>query len=314
MSLLDKKDELSYSYDGAKTMVININSPLYNMSKNHLSFAYFVCLLGSKELIGKYWIINKKKSIHIGRSYACDIQIQETSISKKHLYISKNRNNNIVIKDLNSTNGTCINDELIEPKTEIEITDNSTIKLGNIVFKFLDKGNAEIISVIENFKRSFKDALTGIGNKLMLDIRGKELFEQSVNYKTDLSIIIFDIDFFKKVNDVYGHLAGDFILKEVVVVVKSFFRSEDLLVRCGGEEFCIIIKAPSKIAIKSIELARQKIQEHVFEYKKDKIKITISAGVTQKTKTDKDIKIMYERADEFLYKSKNSGRNKTSSQ
>ncbi|MDE0119401.1 MAG: GGDEF domain-containing protein [Bdellovibrionales bacterium] len=299
----------SGSIERFETMVMNI-SPLY--AKDHDIYpACLVCLLGPEELIGRYWAIgNTKEVVIVGRSRTCDISIQELSLSKKHLIIRFDGIDKIFVKDQKSTNGTFINDKRIDACKEVELRDNSKVRMGNIVFKFLNKGNPEIVSVMESFEKAFYDSLTGVGNKLLFERRAKELFAQSKSYKTPLSFIIFDIDHFKKVNDTYGHLAGDFILKEVIQVSKSCFRSNDIITRCGGEEFCVIMQAEVNRARDVIEAVRKKIEGFVFSYKNQKIKVTISAGVACQQETDKGYKAIYERADQLLYKAKTTGRNK----
>ena len=300
----------SGSIERFETMVMNV-SPLYMKDQGISSPSYFVCLLGPDELLGRYWTINDKKEVmSIGRSRKCDIPIQELSISKEHLLVRVDETNRILIEDQKSTNGTFINDERIDAHKEVELEDNDKIKVGNIVFKFLDKGNPEITSMMERFEKAFYDALTGAGNKLLFERRAKELFSQSKLYKTDLSFIIFDIDHFKKVNDTYGHLAGDFVLKEIVKLSKFCFRSNDIIARCGGEEFCIIMQTEVNRAKDAIEAVRKKIGDSVFKYKDQEIKVTISAGVACHQKTDKDYNEIYERADQLLYKAKTTGRNK----
>ncbi|MDE0518476.1 MAG: GGDEF domain-containing protein [Bdellovibrionales bacterium] len=297
------------SIERFETMVMN-TSPLY-AKDHHTSPACLVCLLGPEELIGRYWTIgNTKEMVIVGRSRTCDIPIQELSISKKHIIIRVDETDKIFVKDKKSTNGTFIDDKRVEADIEVELKDNSKLKLGNIVFKFLNKGNPEIVSVMESFEKAFYDSLTGAGNKLLFERRAKELFAQSKSYQTPISFIIFDIDHFKKVNDTYGHLAGDFILKEVVKVSKSCFRSNDIVTRCGGEEFCVIMQVEVNRAKEAIEIIRKKIENFVFNYKGEKIKVTISAGVAHRQETDKGYKAIYERADQLLYKAKTTGRNK----
>ena len=268
---------ISQSLERSETVVVK--SPLYTMDQNSCiesMFSYLVCLLGPGELIGRYWKVDNK-NIVIGRNRKCDIFIQSLSISKKHLYL-RSDGSYFFVKDQQSTNGTFINDKQIKAQEEVKIQDNSKIKLGNIVFKFLYKGNPEIVSVIENFEKVSRDPLTGVGNKYLLDGRAKEIFIQSRQNNIPMSLIIFDIDHFKKVNDTYGHLAGDFILKEVVQLAKFYFRSGDLFVRCGGEEFCIIMQSLIDRAESAIENARKKLETQLFKYKEHEIKVTISAG------------------------------------
>ena len=298
------------SLEVSETIVVN--SPLYKMDQNrHIEYmsSYLVCLLGPEELVGRYWKIEDNKKIIIGRNRKCDISIQNLSISKKHLRL-RSDGFNFFVEDQKSTNGTFINDKQIKARKVIKLEDNSKVKLGNIVFKFLNKGNPEIISMIENFEKVSRDPLTGVGNKFMLDRRAKEIFTQSKTCNTPMSLIMFDIDHFKKVNDTYGHLAGDFILKEMVQLTKSCFRSNDLFIRCGGEEFCIIMQSLIDRAESAIENARKKLEAELFKYKEHNIKITISAGVTCQKRMDKRWREIYERADKLLYKAKTTGRNK----
>ena len=297
------------SMERFETMVM-CPSPLYG--KDHDTYpACIVCLLGPEELIGRYWSIgNIKEVLVVGRSRTCDISIQDLSLSKKHIIIRIDGIDKVFVTDQKSTNGTFINDKKIEPDREVELKDNNKVRMGNIVFKFLNKGNPEIVSVMDSFEKAFYDSLTGAGNKLLFERRAKELFAQSKSYKTPLSFIIFDIDHFKKVNDIYGHLAGDLILKEVVQVTKSCFRSNDIITRCGGEEFCVIMQTEVNRAKEAIEVVRTKIESSVFHYKDQEIKVTISAGVAYQEETDKGYNAIYERADQLLYKAKTTGRNK----
>ena len=270
-----------------------------------------VMIFGPETMIGSYWPISKPEII-IGRNWKSDICIRDPSISKDHLAVYSETNGKVSIKDLNSTNGTYINEQSIEPQTCVSPNDNDIIKLGNVGLKFLNKGNHEITSIIKTYQKSFFDMLTGVGNRSMLEVKSPELFHISKRTKTALSLILLDIDFFKKINDTYGHQAGDFILKQVGQMLRSNFRSDDILTRCGGEEFCIILRSKIDNVQKSIEKVRKTIEDHSFNYNDKDLKITISAGITERIKKDKNWKNMYERADQALYKSKNTGRNKVS--
>ena len=270
-----------------------------------------VMVFGPEAMIGNYWPINKSDII-IGRNWKSDICIRDPSISKEHLAVYSETNGKISIKDLNSTNGTYINEHIIESQTKVSLNDNDIIKLGNVGLKFLYRGNHEISSIIKNYQKSFFDMLTGVGNRFMLEVKSPELFHISKRTKTPLSLILFDIDFFKKINDTHGHQAGDFILKQVGQLLRSSFRSDDLLTRCGGEEFCVILQSKIDNAQKSIEKIRKTIEHQTFNYNDKNLKITLSAGITERVRKDKSWKNMYERADQALYKSKNTGRNKVS--
>ena len=297
---------------GDDKTVIARDTVLFNQIKLIESVpSNLVMIFGPEAMIGSYWPINKQEII-IGRNWRSDICIRDLSISKEHLAIYSETGGNISIKDLNSTNGTHVNEHSIKSQTSFSLNDNDLIKLGNVGLKFLSKGNHEISSIIKNYQKSFYDILTEVGNRSMLEVKSPEFFHISKRAKSPLSLALLDIDFFKKINDTYGHQAGDFILKQLGRTLCSSFRSDDLLTRCGGEEFCILLHSQITNAQKAIEKLRKTLKNQTFNYNGKKLKITISAGITERIKTDTNWKNMYERADRALYESKNTGRNKVS--
>jgi len=161
--------------------------------------------------------------------------------------------------------------------------------------------NEKILN-LEN--RVLIDPLTGVYNKeTMTDIVKETLKSQ------DFHLAIVDIDFFKKVNDTYGHLIGDYILRDMTQLIVSIIPKEDLFGRIGGEEFMFIIKETNKENIKAITMrVRKIIEEYEFVYDDVKLKITLSIGCTR-CQDDDDYKSIYKRADIGLYRAKHAGRN-----
>lgn len=151
------------------------------------------------------------------------------------------------------------------------------------------------------------DSLTQVFNrKKYYEIMEREI-ERTKRYDHPLSIIMFDIDHFKKVNDIYGHTAGDYVLLTLTQIVKENLRETDYLVRWGGEEFIII--AP-ETDLKEAEILAERNRKASEEYKYDHIgTITASFGVTQFTKDDNEDTVI-KRADEALYEAKRKGRNR----
>ena len=295
------------SVESSKTVVMD--RPIYKAQECDItSLPYLVCLMGPKEMMGHYWKLEKE--MIVGRSRICDIAINDLSISKKHLLFQVEENGKVFIEDKGSTNGTFINEKRVGIHTQTPLLDNSKVRFGNIVFKFLDKGNQEIISVLENYKKAFYDSLTGVGNRLFLEKKATELFQKSKKNKCPLSVVVFDIDHFKRINDTYGHPAGDLILKSTARLAQRGFRSMDIFARSGGEEFCVVMQASVERAKDAIEQVRQKLEREVFRHKDQDIRITLSAGVSALHKKDKGWKALYDRADRFLYEAKNAGRNK----
>ena len=300
---------LNDSIQESKTIIMEADH--INEKLKQAAYPSFVLILGPEHLVGRHWLINKPE-MSIGRSRRNHICIQEPSISKIHLYVEMSDNEKINVVDKNSTNGVSINNQLLDKKKIFKLDDNDQIKIGNVILKFLDRGNLEIFSIAKNFTRSFQDQLTKSGNRTLLECRAPELFKISKQQKYPLSVIVFDVDKFKNINDTYGHTAGDFILKEVARLAKSCFRPKDLFTRSGGEEFCVVLNSSLKRAFDAAENVRKKIAEYEFQFESHKIKLSISGGLSSYEDTDEKWSDIYERADKGLYQSKSSGRNKIS--
>lgn len=160
-------------------------------------------------------------------------------------------------------------------------------------------------------KLSYKDELTGLYNRRYFNDFMEFQISTHQRQNKPFSLIIFDIDFFKKINDSYGHLAGDFILKNFAEEVKKFIRKTDLVARIGGEEFVVVFPdTNSVIAKETIEKLRLRIEKMTFEFENQKINVTFSAGIVEFNKTFSDIQGLLDKADEALYKAKETGRNK----
>jgi diguanylate cyclase (GGDEF)-like protein len=155
-------------------------------------------------------------------------------------------------------------------------------------------------------KHAYVDSLTGIANRLRIDEElGKKLLE-ATHLGTPFSIIFFDIDYFKKVNDQFGHKIGDGVLKEFSDLINENLNNGSLFGRWGGEEFIIILNGTLEEAESMANLLRKKIEDHLFQHVGQ---ITASFGVTESKPFD-DIDRLLCRVDKGLYKSKDSGRNR----
>lgn len=159
-----------------------------------------------------------------------------------------------------------------------------------------------------------KDHLTGLNNVRHFDHIWNVHVQNVKENKEMVSLLMIDIDHFKKVNDTFGHPVGDKILKELGIILNNNVRSVDTVCRNGGEEFSVIL--PDCSNDKAIEIAeriRSAVEEHDFFISKtDKINITVSIGVANFPETN-DIDEMINKADACLYKAKRSGRNQVSS-
>lgn len=157
---------------------------------------------------------------------------------------------------------------------------------------------------------SLTDALTGLYNRRHFNAELEREFMRSKRYGGNLCIAIIDIDFFKKINDTYGHLCGDYVLKEVAYLILGNFRKTDMVFRYGGEEFVVIMTETSlENSLIPLERLRKTIENNNFIFKGEKIKVTISIGAeTNHTESTEEF---LNNADKALYQAKQSGRNQT---
>ncbi len=174
----------------------------------------------------------------------------------------------------------------------------------------IDRKNSEEKIIKLNKKLhalAHKDPLTGTQNRLAFMKAIEEEIERAKRYKTPLSIIMFDIDFFKKINDTYGHGIGDEVLKKLAETIEKNLRKTDKLFRIGGEEFIIILPNTN---IENAKIVAEKLRKAICKTDFGKPgRITISLGVTSFTKEDNEDSFL-DRVDKALYMAKNNGRNR----
>lgn len=274
-------------------------------------------LLYSGSASGKRFILDSERMV-IGRSGDVQILIDDNSVSRQHAEIIVFEEK-VSIKDLGSSNGTMINDEKINQQTILK--DQDLIRLGKMILKFYAHENLDLILHDKNYRAATVDSGTEIFNKQYLTDSLKAEVKFARMTKRPLSIIYYDLDFFKKVNDTYGHNAGDLVLKESASLVKSIIRKEDIQGRFGGEEFIILL--PNTELRKAVELAeriRQSLENHPFKLEIEdnhgkrtiSHKQTISLGVALFSEEMTEPTQLLEAADKKLYHSKHTGRNKVS--
>ncbi len=185
-------------------------------------------------------------------------------------------------------------------------------------FKYFDIMISELLAIFkmkyqytEKEFMSVLDGLTGLYNRRQFEIGLEQEHNRTKRHPSDFSLAILDIDFFKKVNDTYGHQYGDYVLKTVADLMKQSFRKTDLLYRYGGEELIMIMPETNiEGAIIPVQRLRRMVEEYDFEYNGVKAKVTVSIGLTmnyQKFATAADI---LKSADDALYEAKEGGRNR----
>lgn len=271
-----------------------------------------VLLAGPIGQMGKQWFLNKP-TMTVGRGPDSDIFVDDKSVSKTHCFLHV-QGQSVNIIDNGSTNGTEVQNQKLQANSPLGIKNNEQIKLGNVLFKFLEKGNIEAVAQQTVLDRSTIDALTEVHNRGAYEQKIDELFKRARLTETPLSIVVFDIDFFKKINDTQGHPGGDYVLKELASVVqKQLIRQNDFFARIGGEEFALLMAGcPLKRAVEIAERIRTTIERHPFMFNNVQIPVTISSGVATLESEMITTKLLFEKADQALYVSKQTGRNKVS--
>ena len=233
----------------------------------------FVVFYGQN--IGRRYFMNKPQQI-IGRSDTAHLQVDQDSVSRQHVQITTNQGRSW-LRDLGSTNGTFVNNLRVE---DVELRDGDLIRVGQTIFKYLSGSNIESKYHEEIYRLSTIDGLTETYNKrFFLDSLEREL-NRAQRYGRGVSLVLFDIDHFKKINDSHGHLAGDYVLRELAHLVAQNLRRQDILARYGGEEFAIIlpeIDTPGSTLV--CEKLRGLTEQYPFVFGSESIPVTVSLGI-----------------------------------
>lgn len=269
-----------------------------------------VVLLGPQGYVGKQFPLTQTEYV-VGRSIDCSIQLDDKSVSRNHARLIV-MGSEVTIIDLGSANKTVVNGNVLQSMNPFRLKNNDQIKAGNVILKFLEKGNIEAFTNRELNEKAAKDALTGAHTKGALLDRAPELIKRSDVLTEELSLIVLDIDHFKRINDQYGHPAGDYVLKVLSdIIMNKMVRAHDFFARYGGEEFVILLSGTSlKAANEVAERIRATIEGTEFIFEAKNIPVTVSLGVAVRRSDEHDWEDFFKRGDTALYRSKQSGRNK----
>jgi len=261
-------------------------------------------LMGIRHLLGE-------KPIVIGRGEDCDIRILDNSVSRRHARV-EHLDEGFFVLDMQSTNGTFVNDAVSKEGTPILLKDGDYLRVGNCIYRFLAGGNVEAEYHEEIYRLTIIDALTQIYNqRYLLEFLEREVLRTS-RHGRPLSLLIFDIDRFKSINDEMGHLVGDYTLRELAACVRKMVRREDLFSRYGGEEFVVVlVETNHKQALEAAERIRSLVEKHTFRFEQQSFNLTISIGVAECPNDGSATSLeLIKKADENLYEAKHAGRNR----
>lgn len=258
------------------------------------------------EAVGKRLDIGDREVI-VGRSAQADLHIPHTSISRRHCALWRD-GDRYRLRDLGSTNRTRVNEVQVE---QCELNDGDHIVLGDCILKFISHSSVEARYHEEIYQLATHDALTGLFNRRqfseLLDAeaaRGHRREPRSV-------LVILDVDHFKRINDRFGHLEGDGVLRQLADILRGHVRVGDVLARIGGEEFAVLMPDTDlDQATQFAERVRASVEAAVFAPGGEPQPMTVSLGLAA-LNTDRLLRSEWMRAaDRALYAAKEGGRNR----
>ena len=274
---------------------------------------YLIVLSGNA--VGKMFKVSMGEML-IGRAPSCDILLDDDGVSRKHARILCQPDGAVLLMDLGSTNGTWVEGEKVDLR---QLIDGDRVQIGSAtILKYGYQDSVEERFVSQLYESATQDGLTGTYNKRFFTDRLTQEFAWHRRHGQVLTLILFDIDHFKKINDTYGHQPGDFVLARLAQVAGAQCRVEDVFARYGGEEFAIILRqTTAQEGTILAERIRRAVEAAEFEWARDdgmvRIPVTISLGVSSLTGEMLEPGSLIEDADRFLYKAKQGGRNRVAS-
>ncbi len=246
--------------------------------------------------------------VELGRSASAAIQLADSEASRVHARIRR-EGADIILEDLQSTNGTFVGAEKITTRV---LKSGDRIHIGNSVLKYAVFDALEGQYHESLYDATVRDALTGALNRTVLHERLQSEVAFAKAHETAFSLLVLDIDFFKRINDTHGHPGGDEVLKTLAGLIASSIRSEDCFIRYGGEEFVIMTRVDAEGGYMFAERLRQTVQSHPFMASGATIRVTVSIGVaTVPNVAIASGQALFDCADKALYAAKQGGRNRT---
>jgi diguanylate cyclase (GGDEF)-like protein len=246
----------------------------------------------------------------IGRSPEANITLEDDGISRNHARILR-CTDHYELEDLGSTNGTYIGNTRLQGRMRIE--DGARIQLGNTLLRFALQDQIERDASKRIYEMSVRDGLTGVFNRRYFDERLVAEFAFAARHGTALCVLMGDIDHFKRINDTYGHQAGDLVLRRVVAELRAGLRTEDVMARYGGEEFAVLARGIDVVGTRLFaERVRAMVERAHIVWEGTRIPITISIGFAHNHAgmTVSKPERLVAAADEALYAAKRAGRNR----
>jgi diguanylate cyclase (GGDEF)-like protein len=249
----------------------------------------------------------EQKPVTVGRSQEADLHIPHKSVSRQHCEIVR-EGDAYRLRDLGATNRTRVNDL---PVTETLLADGDHITLGETILKFISHASVEARYHEEVYQLATHDALTELYNRRhFVELVDKEI-ARALRHGRPLVMCIIDVDLFKPVNDQFGHIAGDGVLRQMAALVRAFVRGEDIAARIGGEEFAVLLPESDLDAARAFaERLREAVATASFVLGGESHRLTISIGIAGLAESRCERSALMQAADAALYRAKDEGRNR----
>jgi two-component system, cell cycle response regulator len=244
----------------------------------------------------------------IGRGDVAQVRLHDDGISRRHAMVIR-VGGELCLEDLQSANGTRVNGT---PITRHMLRDGDKIQLGGrTILKFADADSVEEGFHQAMYEAAVRDALTHVYNRRHFVERLASEVAYSRRHRAPLSLLMIDIDHFKRINDGHGHPAGDYVLTTLGQILIGAVRAEDVVARYGGEEFAILCRGtPPMSALQLAERLRRGVESHSFVYRDKRISVTLSVGIAMCADSPTAAQHLVAKADAALYEAKQAGRNR----
>jgi diguanylate cyclase (GGDEF)-like protein len=249
--------------------------------------------------------------VTFGRAQECTVCFSDPSLSRIHAQVTY-AVHEYVLTDRASTNGSFVNDRKVLSPTALR--DGDHVRLGaetTLRFSMVDANEEQALR--QMYESAARDALTGVSNRKCFDERVAAELAFAQRHGTPLCLTLIDIDYFKRVNDGFGHQAGDAVLRAVAAVLSRSIRAEDMVARYGGEEFAVIARgAELRGAGIMAERLRHNVSQENVDFQGRTLRVTASLGVASLAccGANRDQATLIARADARLYQAKQLGRNR----
>ncbi len=247
----------------------------------------------------------------VGRAHEAGLSIPHKSVSRQHCRIWRDAGGQYRIRDLGATNATRLNEARLQAGADVLLADGDRITVGESLLKFIAQDSVEARYHEEIYQLAVHDPLTELHNRRhFCEMADKEI-GRALRHGRPLALCIIDVDLFKPVNDRYGHISGDEVLRQISALVRNHARNDDLAARIGGEEFALLLsECEREPAVRLAERLREAVAVASFAPGGEPQRITISIGIATLS-ADRDSRpALMAAADAALYRAKSEGRNR----